>query len=296
MNIYTSQDICVLTPTKDRPHKIENLLESLVNQTEKVGRIIIIVSGQNIESIIEPYLPRLPIEYYYSEIAGQIRQRKLGISKLDNQTKLVATLDDDIILDNDSISNLLKYWNSKDENTVGIGFNITNMSKHEYSKIKEFFFLSSIQPGQVLSSGYPTSIVNVDQSIPTKWLNGGATVWKQEELIEGIHKKTIDSSWAPCEDLMFSYPIGKIKSLWVCKDAKVFHDDNVKYHSIDSAIERGRTLSKWTLDFVIQNPELNRFHFYISTISSSVFNMMRKVFTMNFFFELGRISYLVNKK
>ncbi|MCG9875818.1 MAG: glycosyltransferase family 2 protein [Leptospiraceae bacterium] len=292
MNNFVSKDICVLTPTKDRPHKIVNLLNSLVKQTQKIGRFIVVGSGENIESLIEPYKSKLPIEYYHSEIAGQIRQRKLGVSKLNNKTKLVATLDDDIILESDAIENLIKFWNSKNVNTVGVGLNLTNMKRHSYSRFKEFFFLSSKDPGKVLLSGYTTSLCNVESDIHTNWLNGGSSSWRQEILVEGIHKKNIDSTWAPCEDLMFSYPIGQKFDLWVCKEAKVIHDDNVIFHKRYDAILRGKILSKWTYEFVKQNPELSKTRFMIATIVSSLLNIFRRIFKKDKYFELGRLLQL----
>lgn len=292
---YSASDISVLTPTKDRPHKIVNLLDSLVAQTKQVGRVIVVGSGQDIHGIIQSYEKKLNIEYYHSEIAGQIRQRKLGVTKLDSKTKLVATLDDDIILKPDAIENLISFWNSKDKNTAGTGFNITNMQRHKYSWIKKVLYLSLESPGRVISSGYTTSLVNINSDIKTNWLNGGATVWRQNILVEGIHKKNMDSSWAPCEDLMFSYPISKKFDLWVCKSAEVIHDDKVVFPNIKSAIQRGRLLSQWTLEFVNQNRELSRIHFAIATISSSLLNMVRKIYKIEFFFELGRVLFFFKR-
>jgi len=261
-----------------------------------VGRVIIVGSGENINTILDPYKSKLPIEYYHSEISGQIRQRKLGVSKLDNRTKLVATLDDDIILRPNALLEILEFWNTKDEITVGVGFNIENMSQHKYSKLKQIFYLSSKSPGYVLSSGYTTSLVNVESDIQTKWLNGGATLWLQEKLIQGIHKKSEDSIWSPCEDLIFSYPIGKNNKLWICKNAKVIHDDKLVYKSVSEAFQRGIILSKWTLNFVQQNPELSVLRFYIATFVSSSLNMVRKKLKYDFFFELGRLLFLFKIK
>jgi glycosyltransferase involved in cell wall biosynthesis len=294
MNHFFSSDICVLIPTKDRPNKIVNLLDSLVQQSCQVGRIIVVGSGQDINEIVLSYKSKLPIEYFHSEIAGQIRQRKLGVSKLDTRTKLVATLDDDIILKDDAIEKMISFWNSKDEKTAGIGFNITNMQRHSYSRIKELFYLSKEKPGDVLSSGYSTSLLNVTESIPTKWLNGGATIWRQDVLIDGIHKKNIDSTWAPCEDIMFSYPIGKGNDLWICKDARATHDDIIVFPSILVAYRRGGILTDWTYEFVKQNSELNKNDFFIATFVSSILNMIRKFYKIEFFFELGRLMRLVS--
>lgn len=292
MNNFVSKDICVITPTKDRPHKIVNLLDSLVKQTQKVGRVIIVGSGENIESIIENYKLRLPIEYYHSEIAGQIRQRKLGISKLNDKTKLVATLDDDIILESDAIGNIIKFWNSKDEKTAGVGFNITNMIRHKYSPIRSLFFNSSKNPGKVLKSGVVTSIVNVKEDITSQWLNGGATIWRQNILIENIHSKNISAKWSPFEDLLFSYPIGKTFILSVCANAKVKHDDiDFRRLKISEAYYRGKVLILWMIYFILNYKDLSLYALFVSTIVSAIASLIRSIFL----FRLSSCAYSIGR-
>ena len=46
---YSCNDIAIIIPTKDRPQKICNLLESIALQKTIPRRIIIVASGQNIE-------------------------------------------------------------------------------------------------------------------------------------------------------------------------------------------------------------------------------------------------------
>lgn len=269
-NQFSSSDICVLTPTKDRPHKIVNLLKSLSEQTFKVGRIIIVGSGQNIEQLVMSYADKLPVEYYHCEVPGQIRQRKLGVSKLDSRTKLVATLDDDIILEKDTIQKLLDFWNSKDERTAGVGFNISNMKSHTYSRLRELFFASKKEPAKVLKSGLVTQLTNVAVDTKAEWLNGGTTSWRQDILIEKIHKKEVNAKWAPCEDLLFSYPVGKEYDLFVCASARVIHDDVIISDlPFKNLFYRGEVLTYWLLYFVSENKNLSLKACYISLFAQS---------------------------
>lgn len=260
MNRYHSKDICVLTPTKDRPHKIVNLLKSLSKQTCKVGRIIIVGSGQNIEDLVINFSDKLPVEYYHCEPPGQIRQRKLGVLKLDERTKLVATLDDDIILEKNVVENLVKFWNSKDEKTAGVGFNITNIKSHRYSRVREMFYASAKEPAKVLKSGFVTQLTNVSKDIKAEWLNGGATIWKQDILINRIHKREINAKWAPCEDLLLSYPLGRKYELYICSSARVIHDDVLSSDlPFSTLFYRGKTLVYWLIYFVKENEQLSLF-------------------------------------
>lgn len=293
---YKSKDVCVLTPTKDRPHKIVNLLDSLIRQTEKVGRIIVIASGLDIRKEIGRYKSKLPVEYYYCDPPGQIRQRKLGVSKLDGRTKIVATLDDDIVLNDDAIERMIEFWNSTDVNTAGVGFNITNMRAHHYSKMREMFFFSAELPGQILESGFPTALTNVNRDISTQWLNGGATSWKQEILVEKIHKKSIDAKWAPCEDLLFSYPLSKSYNLYVNSKAKVIHDDViVDSLNYSQLFYRGYAISMWMIYFVSLNKELVIWKTAVVILLTSFGSIIMKLLKGKFQkigFEFGKLKGL----
>ncbi len=283
INSFTSTDICVITPTKDRPHKIVNLLKSLSEQTQKVGRIIVVGSGQNIESLVLNYKVLLPIEYYHSELSGQIRQRKLGVSRLDSRTKLVATLDDDIILEVDAIEKLIAFWNTKDIRTAGVGFNITNLKKHKSSLFLALFYSSSEHPGRVLKSGLVTQISNIEKDIQSDWLNGGATVWKQDIILEKIHAKNIDAKWAPCEDLIFSYPISQEFNLFVSSEAKVLHDDiSLPQMSFSLNFYRGKVLAYWLFLFVSQNVKLSITAWLIALLANVVGAFFKNIIKLRY--------------
>ncbi|RHX90860.1 glycosyltransferase family 2 protein [Leptospira stimsonii] len=294
---FNSKDLCVLTPTKDRPNKIVNLLNSLTKQTAPVGRIIVVASGQDIRDVVEKYSKQLPLEYYFCEPPGQVRQRKLGVSKLDSRTKLVATLDDDIVLEPDAIERIVQFWNVIEPETAGVGFNIVNIAGHKFSFFKSLFYCDSKFPGLVLESGFPTSITDVKENVRTEWLNGGATIWRQDILIENIHKKDLNAKWAPCEDLIFSYPIGKLFPLYVCADSRVIHDDIVVNNlSQDELWYRGRSLAMWMIYFVSQNLDtLSIAKSSVALIAMSVYNLFKYSFTGNLrllSMEVGRLSGL----
>ena len=260
MRAYKGSNICVITPTKDRPEKVKHLLGTLANQTEKVGRVIVVGSGLDISKIVLSFSRRLPVEYYHSSQSGQIIQRNLGITKLNAQTKLVATIDDDILLAPDAVERVINFWNHAPKNTAGVGFNITNFPRHRPSRLRRLFFASEKRPGRVLSSGFVTQITNVKEDIQTEWLNGGATTWKQDLIINNRHMTEIRAAWSPCEDLLFSYPVSKKHALFVCASAKVLHDDipaaNLRFRQ---HFYRGKTLSIWLIYFVNENPGLSTY-------------------------------------
>ena len=125
-NSYVSTDLAIIIPTKDRPKEVKRLLKSIAELDCKVGRIIIIATGMDIQNVVMSFVNRVPVEYYSSE-PGQIKQRNKGISLLDDSTKLVATMDDDTVFHKTSISVMINFWNSVETETAGVGFNIVKV-------------------------------------------------------------------------------------------------------------------------------------------------------------------------
>ena len=179
--MYNTKDLAVIIPTKDRPVQVKRHLQSLVGQKCKLGRVIVVASGQDIKNVVLDFNNRLPVEYYRSE-PGQIRQRNLGISKLDEGTKLVAAMDDDVTYHEDAVVEMIRFWNETKPDTGGVGFNIINLPKMEHNWLRGLLGFSSKNHGQVLKSGFNTSISNISENIQVQWLNGGSTVWRQNIL------------------------------------------------------------------------------------------------------------------
>ena len=255
---YSGQDLAFMVPTKDRPGKIRDLLESLVAQTRACGRIIVVASGQDIGHLVRSYADQLPVEYHHCEPPGQIRQRNLAISLLDDGTPLVGSLDDDIVLMPDAVAAMIDFWNRAPAETAGVAFNIVNNPPYRFSVFKALIGMDKRQ-GCVLPSGYNVSTSPVSEDLKSDWLCGGATVWKQE-ILKGFPHQPIRSKWAIGEDVLFSYPVGKRFPLYVCTAAKVRHE-----HVYDHAVKLkhryyGRTVTLWRFYFVEQHEELSAFH------------------------------------
>jgi len=255
---YITQDLAILVPTKDRPKEIERLIQSIVDQDCKIGRVIIVASGQDILEVVTKFSPWLSVEYYRSE-PGQIRQRNMGISILDDSTKLVATMDDDAVFHKNSIKEMINFWNRVEPETAGVGFNIVNQNTHKHNWFRGLLGFSGPEPGRVLKSGNCTSISNVKENIRCEWLNGGGTVWRQDILIKYPHAE-IKSNWAVCEDLIYSYPKSKKYPLYISKKSKInIEDVLMKTNDVKLHRYRGKTFFLWKLYFVLSNKELSKF-------------------------------------
>ncbi len=258
--IYKGEDVVFIIPTKDRPEKVKDVLKSIALQTIPCGRLIVVDGGQSVKDIVLSFSDRLPVEYYKCYPPGQIRQRNMAISLLDDRTPLVGFLDDDVVLKPQALESMITFWNKCESGTAGASFNIVNNPPYRYSLIRAIMGMSSLQQGRVLCSGYNVAATPVDIDLRTQWLCGGATVWRQE-IIKKYVNKEINSRWAICEDVIFSYPIGKKFPLYVCANAKARHE-----HIYDHTTKRkyqyyGRTATLWRLYFVESHAELSRMFF-----------------------------------
>ena len=254
--MYRSTDISFVIPTKDRPEKIVNTLESLAKQTQPCGRVIVTASGRDISAVVMAFAGRLDVEYVHSPIPGQMRQRNLGISRVPDGARLVGFLDDDIVLNEDAVERMIAFWNTRPADTAGVAFNIIERSNRRAGALTRLY-RRFFPPGHVYRSGFSVPFGKLERSIQTRRLNGGATIWRREILTE-FKRPEIDAKWAICEDLIFCYPVGKKYPLFVCADAKVLHD-----HIIDPNPKgaphrwRGRTWALWQLYFVSINDDLS---------------------------------------
>ncbi len=257
---YTGHDVAYIIPTKDRPEKVKNVLESLASQTMSCGRLIVVDGGQSVKDIVMGFVDRLPVEYYECHPPGQIRQRNMALSLLDGRTPLVGFLDDDIVLEPRALEAMITFRNKCEPDTAGVSFNIMNNPLYRHSWMRAVIGMSSPQQGQVLRSGYNVTTSPVTSDLKTQWLCGGATVWRQE-ILKKFTNKEISSRWAICEDVIFSYPIGKIFPLYVCADARVRHEHIYDHTAKMKYRYYGRTATLWRLYFVESHAELSRIFF-----------------------------------
>ena len=95
--MYTAKDLAIIIPTKDRPEQVKRHLLSLTEKNCEIGHIILVASGKDVLDIVFAFKGKLNIDYFRSD-PGQIKQRNIGISKLDNTTKLVTTMDDEVFI------------------------------------------------------------------------------------------------------------------------------------------------------------------------------------------------------
>ena len=136
---YTTADMAVLVPTKDRPDSVRSLLESLAAQTSLPGRVVVADGGRSVRGVVESFADRLRVDHVACFPPGQIRQRKAGLAALGSGHRLVAFLDDKVVLEPDALERMAACWNRVEPETAGIGFNIMNMPPSEPSRVYGYF-------------------------------------------------------------------------------------------------------------------------------------------------------------
>lgn len=279
-----------IIPTKDRPGKIKAVLESIAQQTIPCGRIIIVDGGQSVEDIVMSFSDRLPVEYYTCSPPGQIRQRNRGISLLNDQTLLVGFLDDDIVLEPRALEKMIVFWNGCEPDTAGVSFNIVNSPPFRHSWARALMGMSTPQQGRVLLSGYNVATTPVGAHLRAQWLCGGATVWRKE-ILKRFTNREIYSRWAICEDVIFSYPIGKEYPLYVCADAKVRHEHVYDHTAKMKYRYYGRTVTLWRLFFVESHVEFSRMFFLWMLLGQISARFMLGIFS----FRMRHIEYAIGQ-
>lgn len=275
---YTPNHLAIIIPTKDRPAQIEALLENFCRQTIDSFRVIIADGGSSAKAVLEPFRNRLRLTYLACPVPGQIRQRNVAISHLGENDRLVAFIDDDMVLAPDALERMLELWNLVTQDTAGIGFNLTNEIPAGGSFFKRVLLLDHPQRGHVLASGGNTPIGSLKSNVRSRWLGGGYTVWRRD-ILERYPYSPLNTKWAVGEDLRYSYPIGKRYPLWVCAKANIFH--NHHYNNADLlrfGRYRGWKIVMSTLYFVRSYQELNLFACYWMLVGLSLSRFMTGVF------------------
>lgn len=296
MGTYSSKDLAVVLPTKDRPESIRDLLQSLAGQSVRLGRILVIDSGEPVDSVLAEYANVLPLEYHRSP-PGQIRQRKLGQSLLDESTPLVATIDDDLVFEPNAFAELLEVLNSSGEDVAGVGFNHRGAPANRYSRLGRLFFMSSKKPGAVTLSGYNTSIAQVAENVRTSWLGGGYTVWKLSVLCR-YEQEEVRTRWAVGEDVRFSYRVGKSHSLIVaCKAGFIEKQVSATASRPSQAYYRGVKAGAAFYYFAKTNPEFSKLAciwMLFGRMCGSVLAGLLRLEAWRFHYALGHAAVLAS--
>jgi glycosyltransferase involved in cell wall biosynthesis len=269
----------ILIATRNRPRKLKNLLQSISKSSLKPEKVIVVSSGDDISACISEFSEQLKMEHIHSELSGQVNQKKQGIEKLMKSSEWVIFLDDDLLINSDTVANAfgsIEELDMSNSELLGIGLGLPPTQRLNRSSIIEsmfarFFCLTNSEPGSVLPSGQGVSYLHSPEPIFTSWLNG-ASVWRIEAANDYLYSVP-SSMYAACEDLVFSYQQSKKGKLVYVPSAEVeFQDAEPNDYNRDQAI---KSAAAWRYFFVKSNPELSLTKLFISQVGRLVFIVVK---------------------
>jgi len=296
---YTIENLAILIATKDRHCQLQKLLDSISHSTHLPNKIVIVYSGKDITSIANLFRNKINIDLIFSPVASQMYQKSIGIKALGITHHWVFFLDDDVVLEIDTIEKLYSEYLSNPEfkGFVGFGLSILNRSTRKINsftlRILKFVNLYSNTPGTVTKSGHAQSYLDHPVEIEVQWLNG-ISVWKSEVLFQYPIIQT-DNTYSAYEDVNFSYKVSKNNKLLFAPKAKVVNQNTegqtpltinqfvyggyLRYKFVFNNVE----LSKWRLlvaqlvrglDFTFRSNESSKIIERIAAASILWFNLL----------------------
>jgi GT2 family glycosyltransferase len=307
--ISTGDSLAVLIATKNRKYELTCLLNSISISSVLPSRVIIVYAGQQLDDILIDFSNRIKIDLIFSEIASQAYQKKLGISKLMQNEKWVLFLDDDVVLEKDTIKSLLDQYLGADHMSTyaGFGLAIRNQEIQKYNQLTQsvlaFAKLYSPVPGIILSSGHPQTYLQETVGCEVNWLNG-ISAWRSDVLSSyGVHDLRTD--YSAYEDIIFSYSLSKVFKLFFSADVAVLSQYPIKRKELTS--KQFISASYIRYFFVDNNKELSKFSLIFSHFFRSIDFVFRRQnnskmrfriwLALKIWFDLIRASiFMVNSK
>jgi GT2 family glycosyltransferase len=211
-----------IIPTMNRIQSLNRLLDSVYSQSLKPDTVIIVDGSDH---PIEPELRRddaVKLIYVREHPPSLTRQRNAGIRAIPEHLTHVGFLDDDLVLLPGCIEAMGSFIARHDDTLGGAGFNIQDKPPGRLRLLSVFMGHSSMTPGKIRSSGYPTSNIGAKTNYYSEWLCGGATVWKKS-VLDNYSFDEWFKGYALWEDVDFSYRVSRSMKLAVVADAKVLH-------------------------------------------------------------------------
>lgn len=239
--------IAYVVPTKDHPEDLRKMLTSLEAQTLPPDQVIIVDgSDPDVKHICDAF-PKLRITYVRCYPPSLAKQRNAGMAALNDDITIAGYLDDDLVLEPDATEKMIGFWEKAGPDVGGAAMTIINQGTPRNGWLLRFFGMDGAPPGDVLPSGFACTLPFVTQTIETKWLYGGATLWRCEVI-----KKFDYDEWyighGYLEDLDYSYRVGREYRMFLLAESKTYHFSAEK--SADRMYDLGRQQTLNRLYFV----------------------------------------------
>jgi glycosyltransferase involved in cell wall biosynthesis len=259
--------IAIVIPTRNRPKHLTRLLDSIAKGTTLPEQVVVVSSGDDVASLLWKYRNILKITHLHIKEKGQIRQKMAAVSLLKNDIDWVFFSDDDLLFQSSTLSDMkLSIQYTEKHSPVGIGVHITH--EHSYNRVERqrcvsrFFHLTTKGYGCVDMSGLNSSYLDSKELCRTEWLNG-ASLW-QASFAKSYKFEFLDARYSIYEDLIFSYPIGKLHCLLFDPSIKLSFQHEITADVSSRMIFASKCY--WRLYFVKKNPEMSLLRFFWTQI------------------------------
>jgi glycosyltransferase involved in cell wall biosynthesis len=237
--LTTYKQLEIVVATKNRPDQIARLLQSISNSSKIPAKIIIVYHGSILKSQLLLSNPLLNLQFIQSEIASQIFQKKLGLKALSRDCEWVFFLDDDVVIETNTLDKLFELYvaNNAVGNYAGFGLAIKNRAMQHHSTSVNFLLylvkLYSYKPGHVTMGGHPQTYLNQRTDCEVQWLNG-ISLW-QTKYIDSYFDLPDLANYGAYEDVMFSYRVSRKNKLLFVANVYVLDQEleNFKPSTID---------------------------------------------------------------
>ena len=272
-------NVTLIIPTVGRRELLEQLLVSIRLQTVMPREVLIVNGGSDDLGSLTNKCSDIPVRCINSRPPSLTRQRNAGIAVVDPESDFIGFLDDDIILQPYTLKAMLDFWEQADSAVGGASFNIISDSFKPATLFERLFQVNALESGRVLKSGFNTKICSIEETKQADWLLGGATVWKKA-VIEAFRFDEWFSGYAHCEDVEYSYRVGKKYRLMVVKEARVLHLSEPRVQ-ISQEYNLGKMHVVNRLYFVTLNPDLSRLLCYWACFGLLINNISKGIFRLD---------------
>jgi GT2 family glycosyltransferase len=219
--------IAFVVATKDRPEELGRLWKSLLLQSRPPDEVVVVDASAQPAPPAAPGAPPPVLRYLPSAVASLTRQRNIGIDTVGADADLIGFLDDDAVLEENSVEEMARFFGASGPELGGAAFNMVNHPPMDLPGIKrtplaETLGLYARRGGAVTASGFQTMIGPVEETVWTDWLPNGASIWRRE-VFRGHRFDEWYSGYGYLEDLDFSYRVGRAYRLAVVAAARYRH-------------------------------------------------------------------------
>jgi glycosyltransferase involved in cell wall biosynthesis len=213
-----------IIPTVGRRAALREMLGSLAAQSRLPDEVIVV--GDGVGDLLSEFTT-LRARFIHQPGASAAENRNAGAAAADPTTDLLAFLDDDIVLEPEAFTAMMRFWESGPADLGGASFNWVNHPAMPVPRLKRTALARTLglyrdQKGAVARSGFQTTYGYVKADVLGSWLPSGAVVYRKRVFMEYGFDNWFEG-YSYLEDLDLSYRISRRYKLAMVSEARINH-------------------------------------------------------------------------